>query len=215
MTDFARLAPGAPVPPLRVGTVGGPCWRLCDQKPKNFTLVLFYRGYHCLFCWKQLQELEEKFEQFQKRGVSVLAVSADTRERAERTAEDWGIDQLTLCWGLTMDQARAWGLYISKGRGRSIRGIEEPEFFVEPAMFLVRPDGTLFSGMVQTMPFARPRIDDLLNGIDFVVANNVLPRGEADGISAAVSAGPAPPDMGEAACRYPDTVCSAQDQSVA
>jgi len=181
MSEFARLKPGEPVPPLLVDTVGGPCWRLCDQKPKNFVLVLFYRGLHCPFCMHQLKELEAKYEDFRRRGVRVLAVSADTRERAERTAVEWGIEELTLCYGLTVDQAKAWGLYLSRGRGMSSRGLEEPGFFVEPAMFLVRPNGTLFGGEVQTMPFARPHLDDVLFGIDYILTNGVAPRGEHDG----------------------------------
>jgi peroxiredoxin len=181
MSEFARLMPRAPVPPLRVGTVGGPCWRLCDQKPKHFTVVVFYRGLHCPGCRSQLKELEAKFDAFHARGVSVLAVSADTRERAERTAADWGIDKLTLCWGLTMDQARAWGLYISEGRGTSPNGVEEPDFFVEPAIFLVAPDSTLVAGMVQTMPFARPRLDDLLAAIDWLARTGQPPRGDSNG----------------------------------
>ena len=59
--------------------------------------------------------------------------------------------------------------------------MEEPPFFVEPALFLVRPDGTLYSGMVQTMPFARPHLDDVLAMIDYVVARDLPPRGEYEG----------------------------------
>ena len=169
MTDQKRLVPGASVPSLRVGTVGGPCWRLCDQKPKNFTLVLFYRGLHCSYCIRQIREFEDRIERFSVLGVRVLAVSADSRERAEKAADLWGIDKLTLCWGLTPDQAEAWGLYTASGRGMAPSGLEEPAFFVEPAMFLVRPDGTLYAGMVQTMPFARPRVDDILAGIAHAV----------------------------------------------
>jgi hypothetical protein len=44
--------------------------------------------------------------------------------------------------------ARLWGLYVSAGHG------EEPAFFNEPGVFLVRPDGTLYYGSTQTMPFA-------------------------------------------------------------
>jgi peroxiredoxin len=185
MNEFARLVPRAPVPSLRVGTVGGPCWRLCDQKPKHFTLVLFYRGLHCDQCRAQLQDLERKVDGFHRRGVSVLAVSADTRERAERTAVAWGIDSLTLCWGLTIDQARAWGLYVSDGRGVGGAGVEEPTWFVEPAMFLVNPDGTLYAGLVQTMPFARPRLDDVLHAIDLVTGSQAPPRGDSLGPAAA------------------------------
>ncbi|WP_075217999.1 redoxin domain-containing protein [Mongoliimonas terrestris] len=181
MADFARLMPQAPVPPLRVGTVGGPCWRLCDQKPKNFTLVVFYRGLHCDACRVQLQELEANIRAFRERGVRVIAVSADSRDRAERTAEAWGIEELTLCWGLTTDQARAWGLYLSEGRGRTADGLDEPAFFVEPALFLVRPDNTLYASILQTLPFARPHAADILAALDAIIASGEAPRGSAIG----------------------------------
>lgn len=179
MADFARLMPLAPVPPLRVGTVGGPCWRLCDQKPKNFTLVVFYRGLHCSACKAQLQDLEAHIRAFRARGVRVIAVSADSRDRAERTAEAWGIEELTLCWGLTFDQARAWGLYVSEGRGKTPEGLDEPPFFVEPALFLVRPDNTLYAGILQTLPFARPHATDILAALDAIIASGEAPRGAA------------------------------------
>ena len=66
MSMPARLIPNQPVPPLRVKTVGGPCWRLCDQKPQHFTLVLFYRGLHCGFCKTQLQTYEARYEEFRQ-----------------------------------------------------------------------------------------------------------------------------------------------------
>lgn len=162
MSEFQRLEPGVAVPPLRVGTVGGPCWRLCDQKPKHFTLVIFYRGLHCPLCMAQIREIEAKYDLFGARGVRVLAVSADDRQRAETAARRWQIDKLTLCHGLTLDQARAWGLHVGRGTGEE----GAPAFFVEPALFLVRPDGRLYASVVQSMPFARPRIDDILDGID-------------------------------------------------
>ena len=185
MSEFARLQPTKLVPPLKVKTVGGPCWRLCDQKPKHFTLVLFYRGLHCRFCEAQLREFEARYDDFHKLGVRVLAVSTDTQARAEQAVEEWGLDQLTVCWGLSLDQARAWGLYISDGRGLSNRGLPEPRHFVEPALFLVRPDGTLFGGIVQTMPMARPSIEDLLAGIRYIITEGAEPRGTSSGTCAA------------------------------
>jgi hypothetical protein len=58
-------------------------------------------------------------------------------------------------------------------------GFEEPALFAEPGIFLVRPDGTLYFGTVQTMPFARPHFADILPAIDFVVKNDYPARGEA------------------------------------
>jgi hypothetical protein len=60
-------------------------------------------------------------------------------------------------------------------------GVDEPALFSEPGVFLVRPDGTLYYGAVQTAPFARPNFNDLLGALDFVIANNYPARGEFTG----------------------------------
>ena len=44
---------------------------------------------------------------------------------------------------------------------------------------MVRPDGTLYFGTVQTMPFARPNFGEILQAVDFVLAKNYPARGEA------------------------------------
>ena len=178
MSSINPLIPRQPVPALEVATVGGETWRLADQKPEHFTLVVFYRGFHCPICSAYMADLNRKVEEFEKRGVTVAVVSSDALERAERSKEDWGLDNLTVGYGLDLDAARQWGLYISTSRGMTSTGVEEPALFSEPALYLVRPDGTLYFGTVQTMPFARPGFGDVLKALDFVIAKDYPARGE-------------------------------------
>jgi hypothetical protein len=89
------------------------------------------------------------------------------------------LGDLRVGYGLPLERARAWGLYVSNSRGTTSIGIEEPAQFNEPGLFLVRPDGTLYYGAVQTMPFARPHMRDLLGGLDFAIAKDYPARGEA------------------------------------
>jgi hypothetical protein len=105
-------------------------------------------------------------------------ISSDNMDRATKAKEQWGMDKLTVGYGLELDKAREWGLYISSSRGKTSVGIEEPALFSEPALYLVRPDGTLYFGAVQTMPFARPRFTDILQALDFVMKNDYPARGE-------------------------------------
>lgn len=58
---------------------------------------------------------------------------------------------------------------------------EEPALFAEPGVFIVRPDGSLYYGAVQTMPFARPHFDELLAALDFALEKNYPARGEYAG----------------------------------
>lgn len=174
-----RLIPRRPTPNLEVPTVGGGLWRLADQQPQNFTLIVVYRGFHCPICKGYLKELANLQSDFATRGISIFALSTDTQERAEQTLQQWELGNLPLGYGLNIDGARAWGLYVSSSRGKTSSGIEEPELFVEPGVFLIRPDGTLYASAINTMPFARPHFKDMLGALDFIIKNNYPARGEA------------------------------------
>ena len=175
---FQPLMPRQAVPPLQVPLVGGGHLTLSEQRPEQFTLVVFYRGLHCPVCAKYLRELERVLPEFESRGVQVVAISSDVQERAEQAKENWKLDTLKVGYGLPLDVARRWGLYLSASRGTTSTGIEEPAVFSEPGVYLIRPDGTLYYGSVQTMPFARPNFTDLLGAVDFAVEKNYPARGE-------------------------------------
>ena len=172
------LIPRQPVPELELAVVGGGHWRLSDQKPDNFTLIVVYRGLHCPICSGYLRDLNRKLPKFSSLGVDVIAVTNDPADRAERTKTDWDLGDLAIGYGLDLDVARAWGLYISSGRGMTSAGVEETPYFVEPGLFLVRTDGTLYFASVQTMPFARPNFAEVLQALDFVLNNDYPGRGE-------------------------------------
>jgi alkyl hydroperoxide reductase subunit AhpC len=106
------LKPRKPAPALEFDTVGGGRWSLAAQKPQSFTMVVFYRGLHCPVCRRYTSELNGMIEKFDKRGVS---------------------------YGVSIDKAREWGLYVSTSRGVTSAGIEEPPLFAEPGLFLVKP----------------------------------------------------------------------------
>ncbi|NNG03553.1 MAG: AhpC/TSA family protein [Inquilinus sp.] len=178
MSSISPLFPRQPVPDLAVPTLGGGRWSLAEQTPKNFTLIVFYRGFHCPICSTYIGDLEKKLDDFAERGVNVVAISGDEEERARSAKEKWGLDRLTIGYGLDLAVARQWGLYISSGRGKTSTGVEEPALFAEPGLFLVRPDGTLYFGSVQTMPFARPNFREVLGALDFALRTDYPARGE-------------------------------------
>jgi peroxiredoxin len=178
MHPIKPLMPRQPVPSLEVPTIGGGRWSLAEQRPANFTLLVFYRGRHCPVCAKYLRELSATLGAFAERGVEAIALSSDGQERAEQAKADWKLGELTVGYDLPLDKAREWGLYLSSGRGKTSIGIEEPPVFSEPAVYLVRPDGTLYYGAVQTMPFARPHFDELLTAVDFALNKDYPARGE-------------------------------------
>jgi peroxiredoxin len=175
------LIPRQTVPPLQVPTLAHGDFDLAQATPAHFTLLVFYRGLHCPICLKYLLELGRLQAAFEERGVGVLALSSDSAERAQAMADKLGAPGLRVGHSLPLAVARAWGLYISRSRGKTSIGIDEPPLFAEPGVFLVRPDGTLYYGAVQTMPFARPHFDELLAAVDFALAKDYPARGEYTG----------------------------------
>jgi len=172
------LMPRQPVPELQVPTLAHGNFVLSADAAPRFTMLVFYRGLHCPICLKYLLELGRLLPEFDKRGVKVLALSSDTQERASVMAGKLGAPDLRMGHSLPLSVARAFGLYISTSRGLTSTGMEEPALFSEPGVFLVRPDGSLYYGAVQTMPFARPHFDELLAALDFAIAKDYPARGE-------------------------------------
>jgi len=125
-----------------------------------------------------LGHLQSMHDAFSSQGVTPIAISADDAERACSAEARWGLKDFCVAYGLSLRQARQWGLYVSRGCGLSSLGIEEPPMFVEPALFLVRPDRTLYYASVQSMPFGRPCFADMLGGIEKAVARDYPARGE-------------------------------------
>ncbi|GAB3480212.1 peroxiredoxin-like family protein [Marinomonas epiphytica] len=171
------LKPRQATPELAFNTLNG-AWSLADQKPENFTMIVVYRGLHCPLCRVYLQELSRLQGDFKALGVNTVAVSTDTEERAKQAFEEWSIDNITLGYGLTVEQSQAWGLHRSAGRGKTSIGIEEPTEFTEPGLFFVRPDGTLYWSSISTMPFVRPSFKELLGAINKVLEMDYPARGE-------------------------------------
>ena len=168
------VKPRQPSPPLEVKLLDGNTWRLRDAKPVAFEMIVVYRGLHCPICKTYLGELEAKLPEFTKRGVEVIAISTDIRERAESAKKEWSLNNLRIGYGLSIASAREWDLYIS----RSIRDGEPPEFS-EPGFFLVKPDGTLFFASRASAPWGRPPLDQMLRGIDVATERKMPARGEA------------------------------------
>ncbi len=168
------MKPRHEVPQLELNLINDTIWSMEKQEPEKYTMIVFYRGLHCPVCKKQLESLKNHLDQFVKRGINVIAVSMDTEKRAKQAGEDWDIESIPVGFEMTEDKAREWGLYLSKGISD-----KEPELFSEPAIFLIDSTNKLYFSSIQTMPFARPSFEDIIDAVDFIEKKDYPARGEA------------------------------------
>ena len=105
------------------------------------------------------------------------AVSSDDKTRATQMLQKVGSTELRLAYDLDIAKAKEWDLFISKGRGKTSVGVDELDFFPEPGLFLIKPDKTIFSAYIQSMPFARPQFEDIINSLNFIIDKKYPARG--------------------------------------
>ncbi|MDG6078154.1 AhpC/TSA family protein [Erythrobacter litoralis] len=169
------LKPGDTAPDIDLPLTIDARFKLSDQSPEQFTMLVFYRGKHCPICKKYLTEIGSRLREITDRGVNVFAVSMDDEDRAMVVDKEWNTGDLPLAYDMSEDMAREWGLFVSSKR----EGSEEPDTFSEPGLFLIRPDRTVYFAQVQSAPFTRPDLDQLMDGLDIIKKNDYPPRGMA------------------------------------
>ena len=111
----------------------------------------------------------------------MIALSCDKKDGAEKAVAEWGLQNLRVGYKLDPEDARRAGLYISEGRGLNpATGVKEPMLFSEPGILLVRPEGELYAAWIQSTPYARVHLSEVLAAVDNFLAKDLPePRGSA------------------------------------
>jgi peroxiredoxin len=170
------IVPGEALPDFSASLAGGGKWTISGDSAERLVLLAFYRGVFCPICRVWVAELDRLAPEFAKRGVSTIALSADEQEGGEKAVADWGLKNLRVGYGINVEDARTAGLYISEGRGvNPSSGLKESRLFTEPALLLARPDGELYAAWIQSTPYARVHVSEILAAVDNYIARD-LPK---------------------------------------
>lgn len=160
------------MPPLRAVLADGSLWSTQALVPQTLSLVAIFRGGWCADCRRFVSRLDERLAELQALGIEAVAASVDDAEATTRTRDEWGIGRLLLAGGLDRDEARSWGLYASQ---LTMQGAQR--FCLEPGLFLLRPDHTLYALWLQTLPSARPDVDWLVETLGYLSSHGFPLRG--------------------------------------
>ncbi len=171
MNGHSKPVVGAPLPTISVPQLGGGTMNI-GGPTQGWTLFIVYRGRHCGRCKNYLNTLEAMKADWEKAGFAIKIVSGDTQERAASDVAEfkWSLD---VGYGLTVPQMVELGLYITEptNNGDAIAR------FAEPGIFCIDPDGNIVVAAISNAPSARPDLVQLLDGMEFTIANNLPFRG--------------------------------------
>ncbi|MFK7945848.1 MAG: AhpC/TSA family protein, partial [Paracoccaceae bacterium] len=104
--------------------------------------------------------------------VEVISISTDPADRAEQAASEWELGDMKVGYGLSLDEARALGLFVSE----QIRE-GETKFFAESALFMIQEDGVLWGSAINSFPFMRPTAEMILDAAGMRKSRSYPPRG--------------------------------------
>ncbi len=170
MPAHMKLAAGSAFPRVPFATVAGGTFDF--DAVQGWRLLVVYRGKHCPLCKVYLKSLDGMLEGFQEASVTVAAVSADPMEKAAADVAEFGW-RFPVGYGLTIDQMRTLGLYVSEPR--SAQETDRP--FAEPGLFVLNPHGKIQIIDISNAPFSRPDLAAILRGIKLIKERDYPIRG--------------------------------------
>lgn len=161
-TDIERVAVGAPAPDFTLARYGGGTVTLSQFRGQKNVVLVFYRGYWCPFCMKQLGELRTLLDADLKRGTELVAVSVDgekeTRMTLVRVAQSGGAEP-DFTFLMDPDHAVIDRYGILNPNGGVHPGIPHP------ATYVIDKSGVVRWRDVETDYTIRPTNEAILTGL--------------------------------------------------
>ena len=133
------------------------------NKGYDWKLVVVYRGKHCPICTNYLRELNDVLPRLNLLDIDVIAVSADSIERA-KTQMEIVKPMFPVAYDLSIEQMQQLGLYIS--HPRSAHESDRP--FPEPGLYVINEEGKVQLVDIANAPFLRPSLNRLAAGLSFI-----------------------------------------------
>lgn len=180
-TANAEEPPGLPVgskaPLFEAASGRGDRVRLQDELERGPVVLVFYRGGWCPYCNRQLHALQERIEEFRRRGTLIIAVSVDRPQKAREMVEAGRLDfpvipdpsaDLLEKYNAVMfvpeDLARMYkekyGIDLEAASGR------RDHLIAVPATYVIAPDGKIVFAHSDRDYKNRPSVDDVLAAVD-------------------------------------------------
>ncbi len=169
-----RIDAGGRFPALNVSSLDSETTTDISQPGEGFDwrMVVVFRGRHCPMCTRYLNQLTTYVPRLRELGIDVVAVSGDSAEQLTSHLEKININY-PIYYGLTIEQMRQLGLYIS--HPRSPKETDHP--FAEPGVFVINEQGTVQVVDISNNPFVRPSLDVLTSGLAWIRSHEYPIRG--------------------------------------
>jgi peroxiredoxin len=174
------VAVGQKAPEAMVEDSSGKPAKLSELIARGPVLLVFYRGGWCPYCNFQIRELGQAWPEFQKRGITPVALSVDRVQEAAKTKTSWQVPFPVLSdpdlvahkafrmVHTTSEQERqalkSFGIDLEGASGR------QHHSFAVPGLFLIDKEGTVRWAHAEGDYKVRPKVEQVLAAMDEALA---------------------------------------------
>ena len=167
-TEIDRIAVGTRAPDFTLAKIGGGNTALSSFRGRKNVVLVFYRGYWCPFCIKQLAGLRQLLDAEMKKDTELLAVSVDDEKGTAQTIARISADGTPPDFAFLSDPDHAviarYGILNPNGGSRGIP---------HPATYVIDRDGVVRWRDIETDYKIRPTNEAVLAAV------RALPRAQA------------------------------------
>jgi len=166
---------GSKAPDFKAKDQDGNDIRLKDLLKKGKVVLVFYRGYWCPYCNRELSRLTDSLSQIQEKGATVVAVSPEKPEHIKQTVEKTKAaypviydDGLKIMRGYdveyeleetTLARYRSSGLDIEKNNGTN------GKYLPVPAVYIIDKESNVTYRFFDADYKKRPSIAEILKNL--------------------------------------------------
>lgn len=177
--EMPGLQNGIQAPDFEALTYQGSPVRLSDINKEGPVVLVFYRGGWCMYCNRQLQDLQSHLDAFKSLSASIVAISVDLQENSAKSVEekqleftvisDPGADLLEL-YNLvfqvpddTVKKYEEYGIDLKAASGR------DDHVIAIPAMYVIDQNGRIVYAHANRDYTIRPNLGDILDVLKSLV----------------------------------------------
>lgn len=166
-TDIDRVAVGARAPDFTLTQMGGGTVTLSQFRGRKNVVLVFYRGFWCPYCIKQLAGMRQLLDADMKKDTELLAVSVDDSTGTRKTITRISADGVAPDFSFLSDPDHAviarYGILNPNGGDRGIP---------HPATYVIDKGGVVRWKDIETDYKIRPTNESILTAV------RALPRGK-------------------------------------
>ena len=159
-TEIERVAVGTRAPDFTLRNLDGATTTLSSFRGKKNVVLVFYRGYWCPYCIKQLAGMRQMLDAEMKKDTELLAISVDAEPQTRQTVARISADGVAPDFAFLSDPDHAviarFGILNPSGGSRGIP---------HPATYVIDREGVVRWRDIETDYKIRPANEAILTAV--------------------------------------------------